>query len=150
MTVYYYKMIIILLWGVLWWSWVVAKFLKLSFNVVLYIFMFMFCTCCSYVINDNLLLSAGNELISGLGIFFDRELNFHFHLDKMCCKPLKFRFLWKNFVVNNKISDFYKIFELFFCEVDFGVLIFCVGSSCGTCGMNQIELVQRKFLNFAA
>jgi len=40
------------------------------------------------VINDNLLLFAGNK-ITNLGIVFDRELNFHTYLEKMSCKALK-------------------------------------------------------------
>lgn len=40
------------------------------------------------MINDNLLLSSGN-VVTDLGIGFYRELNFHAHLDNMCCKVLK-------------------------------------------------------------
>lgn len=42
----------------------------------------------SYVVNDIILLFVGN-VITDLGIVFDRELNVHANLDKMCFKALK-------------------------------------------------------------
>jgi len=41
-----------------------------------------------YSINDNPLMRAENKVFD-LGITFDRELNFHSHLDTICFKALK-------------------------------------------------------------
>lgn len=38
-------------------------------------------------INDDVLLFAVNQ-ITDLGIVFQREINFHAHLGKVCCKTL--------------------------------------------------------------
>jgi len=59
------------------------------------------------VINDNLLWSAGNE-ITDLGIVFDHELNFHAHLDKMCCKALKTLGLIRRICSEFKLVTFIK------------------------------------------
>lgn len=53
----------------------------------------------SLMIIDNVLLFAGNEIID-LGIVFHRELNFHAHLDNMCCKALKTLGLIKKIVMH--------------------------------------------------
>jgi hypothetical protein len=40
------------------------------------------------LINANPLIRAENKVLD-LGITFDRELNFHYHLDNICCKAFK-------------------------------------------------------------
>lgn len=47
------------------------------------------CTDYSYAINDIVFWFADNEITDLKVIESERELNFHAHLDKMCCKALK-------------------------------------------------------------
>jgi len=102
----------------------------------------------SYMINDNLLLSAGN-VITDLGIVFDRELNFHAHLDKICCKALKtlgfIRRVSSEFKLVSSLKSLYCAFVRSILE--YGSVVWDPGTSCGK---KQVERVQRKFLNIVA
>ncbi|KAF0748809.1 Uncharacterized protein FWK35_00017449 [Aphis craccivora] len=74
----------------------------------------------SYSINANPLKRSDNKVLD-LGITFDRELNFHSHLDNICCKALKM------------LGFIKRIWDPFTSS-----------------GKDQNERVQRKFLNYAA
>ena len=99
-----------------------------------------------YMINDNVLLFAGNE-ITDLCIVFDRQLNFHAHFDKMCCKALKTLGFRKSICNEFKLLTLVKFLYCAFVRsiLEYGAVVQDPDTSCG---MYQIECIQRIFLNF--
>ncbi|KAL4090397.1 hypothetical protein QTP88_025246 [Uroleucon formosanum] len=100
-----------------------------------------------YSINDNPLKRSENKVFD-LGITFDRELNFHSHLENICCKALKmFGFI-------KRICNVFKLtspIKTLCCDyvrsnLEYGAVVWDPSTSCGK---DQIERVQRKFLNYA-
>ncbi|XP_050540336.1 uncharacterized protein LOC126904976 [Daktulosphaira vitifoliae] len=88
-------------------------------------------------------------MITDLGIVFDRELNFHAHLDKMCCKaftPLGYiRRICNDFKLVSSLKTLYCSFVRLILE--YGLIVWDPVTSCD---MMQVKRVQRKFLNFTA
>ncbi|XP_008182540.1 uncharacterized protein LOC103309289 [Acyrthosiphon pisum] len=102
----------------------------------------------SYSINANPLKRSEYKFLD-LGITFDRELNFHSHLDNICCKALKMlgfiKRICNEFKLTSPIKTLYCAYVRFILE--YGAVVWDPSTSCGK---DQIERVQRKFLNYAA
>jgi hypothetical protein len=88
-------------------------------------------------------------VVNDLGITLDRELTFHDHIEKSCCKALKtLGFIKRVSLEFNLISPLKALFcALVRSILEYGVVIWDPSTANG---MNQLERVQRKFLSFAA
>lgn len=88
-------------------------------------------------------------MVKDLGITFDRQLNFHFHLDLICCKVLKLlgyvKRIFQEFKLVTPIKTLYCAFVRSILE--YGAVVWDPYTACDR---NRIERVQRKFLNYAA
>ncbi|KAF0731294.1 RNA-directed DNA polymerase from mobile element jockey [Aphis craccivora] len=99
-----------------------------------------------YTVYDSLLTNAGST-VNDLGITLDRELTFHNHIEKSCCKPLKtLGFIKRVSLEFDLISPLNALFcTLVRSILEYGIVIWDLPT---VNGMNQLERIQRKFLSF--
>ena len=102
----------------------------------------------TYNLYSTPLTNVTNTIID-LGVIFDRDLNFNGHIEKSCCKALKTLGFIKRIS-----SEFHLIAPLkaLYCALVRSILEYAVilWDPYTASNINQIERVQRKFLNFAA
>jgi len=101
-----------------------------------------------YTLYDSLLTDAGS-MVNDLGIILDRELTFHDHIEKSCCKALKaLGFIKRVSLEFHLISPLKELLcTLVRSILEYGVVIWDPPT---VDSMKKLERVQRKFLSFAA
>ena len=95
-----------------------------------------------YSIN-NISLQSKNEM-RDLGVTFDSKLLFNLHINNLCSKSLKMLGFVKRLSCDFSANSF----KTLYCSLVRSVLEFAspVWSPCYACHINQIEIVQHKFL----
>jgi len=102
----------------------------------------------SYSINAIPFMRSKNKVLD-LGNTFDRELNFHSHFDNICCKALKMLGFIKRISNEFKLTSPIKTLYCAYVRsiLEYGAVVWDPSTSCGK---DQIERVQRKFINYSA
>jgi len=98
---------------------------------------------------NSIALKQPDDCVMDLGITFDRSLTFRTHIEKITCKALKLLGFVRRISAEFKLSSSLKTLYCSFVRsvLEYGIIIW---DPCTFDGSSQLEIVQRKFLKFAA